>query len=259
MMTSRNKAIAMIVGSVGILILILVLKQLNKPAPICDPNIKSKTVILLDHSESISVQTGDAIVERTLKFIETNVPAGEFISVYEISKLSKSNLIPSFEGCKPRQEGSQLVENANKVVRDFANFKLKLKKDLSEPIKNSGEPAESPIAQAITDLSLDDKHFRSSKLTRLIVFSDFMEYTPKFSLYTCSSGKQAIKDFRASRGGAVERPTFRNTQVFLNVIPRSIQNRSVLQCRDEFWAWFFGDNQGSCSSDACLTRDYLPG
>jgi hypothetical protein len=258
-MTRREKAWYMIGGSVAFLIALLTLKQLMSPPPVCDPKIKSKTVILLDHSESVSSQTVDAIVERTWKHIEERVPAGELISVYEITKLSKTNLKPSFEGCKPRTEGSQYVENAKKVSRDFENFKKKLKADLSAPIKVANHPVESPIAQALIDLSLDDKHFRSEDVTKLLVFSDFLEYTPKFSLYSCSTGKQAIKDFRVSRTGAVERPSFKHVDVQLNVIPRTISNRAAIQCRDEFWLWFFGDNQGSCKQDACLRRDDLPG
>jgi hypothetical protein len=258
-MERRKQAWLIIGGSVALLIVILILKQVLSPPPICDPNIKSKTVILLDHSETVAVQTVDTIVERAWKHIEENVPAGELVSIYEVTKISKTNLRPLFEACKPRSEGSQYIENIKKITRDFANFKKKLKEDLSTPIKATNEPAESPIAQALIDLSLDDKHFRSSDATKLLVFSDLLEYTPKFSLYSCTSGKQAIQSFRNSRIGAVERPTFKHTEVQLHVIPRSISNKTSLQCRDEFWLWFFGDNQGSCKKETCLSRDDLPG
>ncbi len=257
-MTKREKAWYMIGGSIAFLIALLVLKQSVTPTPVCDPKIKSKTVILLDHSESISKQTADVIVERTWKHIEENVPAGELITVYEITKLSKTNLQPSFEGCKPRAQGSQYVENVKKVERDFQNFKVKLREDLSTPIKNTSGPVESPIAQALIDMSLDDKHFRSEDVTKLLVFSDLLEYTPKFSLYKSTSADQAIKDFRASRSGSVERPSFKHVEVQLHVIPRSIPPQTV-QSRDKFWVWFFGDNAGSCKKESCLSRDDLPG
>jgi len=258
-MDRRKQAWLIIGGSVGFLVMILILKQLLSPPPICDPNIKSKTVILLDHSETVSAQTADAIVERAWKHIEEHVPAGELVSIYEVTKLSKTNLRPLFEACKPRSEGSQYIENVKRITRDFVNFKNKLKDDLSAPIKETKEPAESPIAQALIDLSLDDKHFRSVDSTKLLIFSDFLEYTPKFSLYSCTNGKQAIQSFRNSRIGAVERPTFKHAEIQLHVIPRTISSKISLQCRDEFWLWFFGDNQGPCKNKTCLSRDDLPG
>ena len=91
-MDRRKQAWLIIGGSVAFLVMILILKQVLSPPPICDPNIKSKTVILLDHSETVSAQTADAIVERAWKHIEENVPAGELVSIYEVTKLSKTNL-----------------------------------------------------------------------------------------------------------------------------------------------------------------------
>ena len=66
-MERRKQAWLIIGGSVALLIVILILKQVLSPPPICDPNIKSKTVILLDHSETVAVQTVDTIVERAWK------------------------------------------------------------------------------------------------------------------------------------------------------------------------------------------------
>jgi len=258
-MGQRKQAWMIIGGSLGLLISLLILKQVLTSPPVCDPNIKSKTVILLDHSEAMPRQTVDAIVERVLRHIATNVPAGELVSIFEITKLSKVNLRPLFSACKPRSDGSQYTENIKKVNRDFVNFNKKIQEELETPIKSSSEPVESPIAQAIIDLSLDDKHFRSNDLTKLLIFSDFLEYTPKFSLYSCTDRRQSVKEFRSSRTGAVERPTFKHTEVQMHIIPRVISNKISVQCRDEFWIWFFGDNQGSCKKEACLGRDDLPG
>jgi hypothetical protein len=56
--------------------------------------------------------------------------------------------------------------------------------------------------------------------------------------------------------GATERPTFKNTKVYLHIIPRLDIARTTLQCRDSLWVWFFGDNAGD---NAGLELDYLPG
>jgi hypothetical protein len=51
-------------------------------------------------------------------------------------------------------------------------------------------------------------------------------------------------------------PTFKNTAITLDFIPREGIGQNTLRCRTGFWAWFFGDNEGT---NASLTPDYLPG
>ena len=256
-MTQREKAWYIIGGSIAFLAAILVLNKGTGPKPICDPNVKTKTVIVIDHSETVATQTLEAIVERAWKHIDEKAAPGELVSVYDITKQSKTNLQPSFEGCKPRKDGSQYVENVKKIKLDFENFKKKLREELSAPIKISNGPVESPIAQVLIDLSLDDKHFRSTDGTRLLVFSDFYEYTQKFSLYSCSDAQQGIQQFRQSKTGSMERPIFKNVEVEMHRIPRLSVSTSSLPCRTVFWNWFFGDL--TCKNSTCLSADFLPG
>lgn len=259
-MNRRKQAWLITLGSVAFLGALLVAKLFVSSPPVCDPGVKSKTVILIDHSETVAAQTIDAIVERAWQLIEDVVPEGELVSIFNLSKISKKELRPTFSACKPRKDGSRSTEDVRRIKREFEiKFKKPLRQELASPIKDSDE---SPIAQTLIDLSLDDKRFRSSDVTRLVVFSDFLENTPKFSMYKCFDPAKAIEEFRDSRIGAVERPTFRNVDVRMNIIPRQNVTRAALQCRARFWNWFFGDNQGSCKrkpGEPCLTPDDLPG
>ena len=90
----------------------------------------------------------------------------------------------------------------------------------------------------------------------MLVFSDMLENTSKFSMYGCVDAKQAVTKFRESRKGAQERPHFRRTSVSLNMIPRLEVAKPTLKCRDQVWEWFFGDNEGA---GARADIDYLPG
>ena len=236
---------------------LLIAKVILTPTPVCDPSIKSKTVILLDHSEDVSTQTMDAIISRAWRLIDEEVPEGELVSVFSLSKATKNDFKPLFSACKPRKTGSRTTEDVRRIRRDFEEkFMKPLRAELSAPIPGSDE---SPIAQALIDLSLDDLRFRSPELTRLAVFSDFMENTSKFSMYKCSNPVEAVNQFRASRIGAVERPQFKNLEVRMHIIPRTNISKHALQCRDRFWMWFFGDIQGTCKKESCLNPDYLPG
>jgi len=93
-----------------------------------------------------------------------------------------------------------------------------------------------------------------------LIFSDMLEHMPgKFSMYppqACRDQASTVRSYRESRKGAIERPTFKNTTVQLNIVPRTDVARSVINCRDQLWPWFFGDNEGKASG---MTPDFLPG
>lgn len=253
----RTQAWLIIGGSCAFLVLLIAAKIIVSPKPVCDPDVKSKTVILIDHSEPVATQTLDAIVERAWALVENETREGELVSVFNLSKMTRKELKTSFSTCKPRKDGSRSTEDVRRIKREFEEkFKKPLRAELAAPIGNSDE---SPIAQALIDVSLDDLRFRSSDVTRLVIFSDFIENSPGFSMYKCQNPAGAIEQFRDSRLGAVERPTFRSVDVRMNIIPRRSVSKTSLQCRDRFWPWFFGDNQGSCKRQSCLTPDFLPG
>lgn len=260
-MNKRSKAWIIIGASAAFFISILAAKRLLQPPPVCDPEIKSKTVILIDQSERVASQTADAIIQRSWEIVSNEVKVGERVSVYFLNKRTESDLAPSFSACKPRTQGNRLIEDDRRVKRDFENsFNKPLRAELSKPILGEGT---SPIAQALIDISLDNLRFRSSDVTRLIVFSDFMEHGNGFSLYQCSDPFKAIASFRQTRGASVERPRFNNVDIRMHIIPRHGINKQQELCRDKFWMWFFGDHNGSCKkpskNPSCITPDYLPG
>lgn len=253
-MNSRKKAVWMIAVSVAILVALVVAKLRHSVPPTCNPNIDAKTVILIDHSEAVSTQTSEAIIHRAWEFIDQRVADGERVSVFLLSALSKRDLRPVFSSCKPRQDGNRTVEDIKQLkIRFQKEFRIPLQKELSRVITGSDE---SPIAEGLIDLSLDTHHFVSGQ-TKLLIFSDFLQNSKALSHYTCVDGSHAVRDFRIARIGSQERPQFNNVEVHMHLIPRSVASRAVLQCRDHFWMWFFGDL--TCASKACLVPLYLPG
>jgi hypothetical protein len=148
MTNQRRNAYLIIGGSVIFLLGLLLMKVLITPSPVCDPKIKSKTVVLLDRSQGVAKQTTEAIVNRTWQHIEDSVSVGELVTIYDLTQDSKKNLMPIFQACKPRSEGSQLTENAKRVKLDFQNFNKKLRNELANPIDGSDE---SPLAQALIE------------------------------------------------------------------------------------------------------------
>lgn len=247
----------MLISAVGVLaIALFIAKALSggdNPGPDnCVGTPTANTVIVLDQTEQISDQTLDEIRVRALDYAITRASENERVSVFTVSDLSKKSLKPVVSLCRPRDTGNRMVENVAVMRQHFkTNYTEPLTAALSVPPASSHE---SPIAQALVDLSLT-KYLRGKKNT-LVVFSDMLENTSAFSLYSCALPDSVIPAFRRSRLGATERPTFVNTYVVLNLIPRLEQTPATLRCRDKLWLWFFGDSKGD---SAGLQVDYLPG
>jgi hypothetical protein len=246
-----------VIGAVVVMGALLVAAQITKRPKLdahgCGKELTGKTVFVIDQSEDLSEQTKNEIVARAMKVVAEKVTDGELVSVFSVTELSKKNLVPAFSYCKPTREGSRLTSNPKLLERIYRDkFAKPLEKSLRAPIAGSKE---SPVAQAIVDLSLSE-YLTSPISSRLIVFSDLMEHTDKFSLYGCKATQEAVSRFRTARGATVARPAFKDMDVELNIVPRPNIPAPVAKCRDAFWVWFFGDNEGARAS---LTPNYLPG
>jgi hypothetical protein len=257
-LSNKDKKGIVLIGCVLLALLGMVAAYVsagNKPKSgpdLCVGTVTRNTVFLLDYSDEISEQTLDEIKARALAHVDQKVAVGEKITIFAVSELSRSSLRPVVSICKPAIDGSRLVEDVRQIKKRYqSQFIAPLNEALSTPPTRSKE---SPIAQALTDVSLS-QYLRGEE-NSLLVFSDMLENTPRFSLYKCANPNQSIARYRESRVGAMERPVFKNTSVQLHLIPRENSARDMLQCRDRLWTWFFGDNEGARTQ---LEISYLPG
>lgn len=218
----------------------------------CASPIDRKTVIIIDRSDDTPKQTIHEIVSRVKAFVSDQAKENELISVFEISGLSRNELEPVFSACVPRRDGNDLYENSRKIRKTFEDkFAKPLDDALSRPPVRSDV---SPISEAVSDVSASD--YLVAPSNRLLIFSDMLQHSDNASLYGCTSASEAIREFRKRRAGAIERPEFRNTIVELHTIPREGIGEATVACRNGFWAWFFGDNEGA---QASLETKMLPG
>jgi len=257
-LSEKDKKGIMLMAGVGVVLLAIVglklaLGNAPKPGPDgCVAGVTANTVIVLDHSEQLTDQTRAEIVARAMTFIKDKVKTNERVTMFTVSEVSKKSLTPVFSRCKPPEDGHRAYENVREIEKHFKrDFIEPAQAVLANPPRDSNE---SPVAQALIDISLSQ--YLRGEHNSLLVFSDMLENTKKFSLYKCASAPESVARFRESRRGAQERPKFRNTSVSLNMIPRTDISKPTLKCRDQVWEWFFGDNEGS---RAAFEVDYLPG
>jgi hypothetical protein len=248
----------LMIAAAGFVVVIFFVAKLalgNKPKPGADgcfsPNA-AETVLVLDHSEALSDQTRNEIAARAMAHVRDHVVTNERVTVFFVSQLSKKSLLPAFSRCKPPQDGNRAYEDSKGISKAYQRTFLEPLDVVLKTAPSNGK--ESPIAQALIDISLSQ--YLRGKRNTLLVYSDMIESTPKFSLYTCVAPQQSVALFREARKGAQERPKFSNTSVVLNIIPRQNISKATLKCRDEVWGWFFGDSDGQGSR---LDLEYLPG
>lgn len=252
-----KKGYLMMAGAAAVVVAIFAAKLAvgNKPKAGPDgclnPTV-AETVVVLDHSETLSDQTRNEITARAMAHVRDHVAINERVTVFYVSDLSKKSLVPAFSRCKPPQEGNRAYEDAKGIAKAYQQtFVEPLEVVLRAAPSNAKE---SPVAQALIDISLSQ--YLRGKRNTLLVYSDMLEHTPKFSLYSCVDPQKSVALFRQARKGAQERPKFSQTSVVLNMIPRLDISKATLKCRDEVWGWFFGDSEGK---DSRLDLDYLPG
>jgi len=257
-MTAKDKQGYMVLGGVlAVVVAVLAVRMAvdRRPKPDvdnCVDPVTANTVIVIDHTEHVADQTMAEIASRAMNWVRDNVAVNERVSVFTVSDLVRKSLKPVLSRCRPREEGDRLTENQRKIRKRFHET---FQKPLLDVLKVApGDTRESPIAQALTDISLS--HYLRGKSNTLLIFSDLLENTAPFSMYRCTSATNPVKAYRETRRGAQERPSFQNTRIVVNLVPRFGQPVETLRCRDQFWPWFFGDNEGE---QASVTFDYLPG
>lgn len=251
----QGLALAAVFGAVFIGLIVAYFMLSNRDAlddRFCPQTIERKTVFLIDRSDDTPTQTIAEIRNRIVRTVSNDVKDGELVSIFYITDSAQRDLRPVFSMCKPQSEGNIVYEDQRTIERKFeASFRKPLDAALEE---QPSDGKVSPVAETLTDFLASD--YLDARANRLSLFSDLIQNSDAVSLYGCSDSRRAIAAYRQARAGAVERPELKNVEVILNVIPRQGLGANVVGCRDGFWAWFFGNNEGE---NAGVTSRYLPG
>ena len=206
----------------------------------CLNKIEQKHVFVIDPSSIHSTQTQSEILSRITQQA-SKIKREDLALVYVMNGQSMSQLQPVFKAC-----------------HTDVNFeKLFLKSVQHAVYAQPQHSTDIPLAEALLDIELS-QHQIQPKKTHLFIFSNFLQNSKNLSFVHMADLNTAIDQFKSTRLGGVQRPTFINTTVYLHIIPHAQLTEDLLNIRDGFWLWFFGDMRGDRSTYG-LERHDLPG
>lgn len=206
----------------------------------CLKHVAQKHIFILDKSSVVSSQTQSEIFARIQQQVST-IKNEEYAAFYVITSQSLTELKPVFQACKTDNKFSatllQSAKNSIYTQTDYTKV--------------------TPLAEALLDIDLSHQQIEAER-TKMFIYSDLLQNSQHVTVSENKSLEDTIAQFKATRSGGVQRPTFINTFVYLHIIPRAQLPEALVKSRNGFWLWFFGDMRGKRQYYG-LERHDLPG
>lgn len=200
----------------------------------------SATAVLLDTTDPIS-RTTFLDLQNEFEKQMADVPVGGLIEIYALTD-KPGELTAIFSGCNPGSEGDIWTENPEHIRRRWEDSYRKPLDRILVDINPDASAAQSPIMAAIQKIKLT--LFDSSRARdipkRLVIASDMIEHTDRYSQYRSGidygayEASEASRDFGTSLDGVLV--TFLNFQ--------RADSRFGSMEHGEFWARWVVDHGG---------------
>jgi len=217
----------------------------------CDGTIASELSLLVDLPVQLEPSTKAELLVRVSQQLDAEHVGVQRVNLFSTAAVHGDASTPIFSACTSRAALASLFRLHGTDPHLKTQFADKVNTEMT--VRRTVLPS-SPLTQVVADLSVS-QYLRAPQNT-LVVFSDLVEKSNGLSLLECRDPQDAVRTYRAARAGGVERPTFKNVSVDLNVIPDTGIQPATGQCRKTFWNWYFGDVEGV---NAHVTMNYLPG
>jgi hypothetical protein len=215
--------------------------------------------MLLDFSDELTDNQERALRIKVTEFIKQHVKQNDRLIISSLSSYTDNQKqLKALNLCAPinPSETSELGLVDNRALAE-KNFKNKVLLPLDAffyyylDSKNRPTRQFSPIVEGISALALEAKRYRTlddnnPAELNLIVFSDLLENTPRFSMYEKSYAD--YKSFRSSSHFEVIKPDLRGFNVSYYWIPR----QSHKQLQDVRLLEFWHELTKSCGGDVVL-------
>ena len=197
------------------------------------------TVILVDRTDPFT-DLHTMLLENVVERGSAALRRGERLSIFLIEARASVRPAPILSLCKPNDgsDANWLYENAT-LLR--ATFEKQFAQPLTALVDRLHEPAQapaSPILETIRAVSLLPSFSEAQERRKLIVVSDLLENTARYSHY---STRPNFEEFRTSPYGASLMPSLKGVSVELVYLPNQRAQRRQGRAHLAFWHAYFTD------------------
>ncbi len=169
----------------GLTISALALKgEAYDPETLCLDEVSAHTIVVLDKTDSLSINQQRFMLNYLSKE-KDKLRTSEKFSVFTLTENAYMNPEPIFSKCNPGtgENANKLYQNPQKIQMRFDRFFSKPLKENMNSMLSDNTGSKSPIFEMIGELSFRDDFGEETKERTLIIFSDMMHHTLKYSHY----------------------------------------------------------------------------
>lgn len=214
----------------------------------CANNLEKLTVIIIDATDKLSLIQKASLKTRLWEIANNLEKNTHKIQIYSVDKIIDKILEPSIDLCNPGSalEANQLTENKKIIQR---RYEEKFKKNLDiilDNVLNRDSLNQSPIMESIQSVAITSFIPLNNKSInkKLILVTDLLQNTPKFSSYKSSYN---FTQYKESEHYKHVKSDLENVDVELFFLHR--ENTSKIQTPQlrDFWMEFFSSQGANVS------------
>lgn len=140
-------------------------------------------VILIDQSETLGETQRKFAYNFVKDLLFNSLHDGDRISLFTFHKDKYYALEPEISLCKPQAKANPIYENPRKIQEHLENNFLRPFDQILNVQLAQAFGLESPIFEAIQSVSLSREIYSNDKGRHLIIISDLLHHTPRYSMY----------------------------------------------------------------------------
>ncbi|MFZ9180416.1 MAG: hypothetical protein ACO201_00915 [Rickettsiales bacterium] len=214
----------------------------------CANNLEKLTVIIIDATDKLSLIQKASLKTRLWEIANNLEKNTHKIQIYSVDKIINKILEPSIDLCNPgsAENANQLTEN-KKIIQK--RYEEKFKKNLDiilDNVLNRDSLNQSPIMESIQSVAITSFIPLNNKAInkKLILVTDLLQNTPKFSAYKSNYNFSQYKD---SEHYKHVKSDLENVDVELFFLHRENTGKIQTPQLRDFWMEFFSSQGANVS------------
>jgi hypothetical protein len=209
------------------------------PETLCIEDISEHTLVVVDKTDSFNKNQQRFIFDYINK-LKAGVRVHEKLSIFTLTRNTYISPEPIFSKCNPGrgENANALYQNPKKIQLYFDKSFSKPLNDIIENILSDNTDSFSPIFEMIRELSFRNDFSNETQKRTLIIISDMMHHTSKYSHY-----RNKINYRSFSRGSYADEVKVRLDSVNVKIVYLLRGKLDNLQGKRhlDFWKDYFED------------------